>query len=104
MTETRRLKRSMNRVLAIVLIVGSVGYGFLQAASEDIVVVKERHESWLMSLPGVVGTGIGDCEGSPCIKVYVKERTPELERQVPKQLGGFALDIEVTGPIDTLSK
>jgi len=57
-----------------------------------------------MSLLGVVGTGIGDCEGKPCIKVYVKERTPDLERQVPKQLEGFEVDIEVTGPIETLSK
>ncbi|WP_197054444.1 hypothetical protein [Nitrosococcus oceani] len=54
-----------------------------------------------MNFPGVVGTGIGDCHGTPCIKVYIKEKTPELERQLPKRIEGFQLDIEVTGPIET---
>lgn len=94
------MNRVFNRVFTLVLIVFGIGYGCLMSSSEDIVMVKERHEAWLMSLAGVVGTGIGDCEGSPCIKVYVEERTPELEDQVPKQLEGFDLDIEVTGPIE----
>lgn len=76
----------MNRLFRLALIVFGVGYGCFTTSPNEIAAIKERHESWLMSLPGVVGSGIGACEGKPCIKVYVKERTPELERQVPKQL------------------
>ena len=94
----------MKRVLTLALIIFGVGYGCFKTSPSDITAIKERHESWLMSLPGVVGSGIGDCEGKPCIKVYVKERTPELERHIPNQLEGFEVDVEVTGPIETLSK
>ena len=70
--------------------------------TEEIMAVQEQYESQLMALQGVVGVGIGECEGQPCIKVFVEERTPELERQVPNQLEGFKVDIEVTGLIQPL--
>jgi hypothetical protein len=97
---------NMNRAFMLTLIVFSVMLGLvacdsgLMNAPDDIVGVKERHEAALMSVPGVVGVGIGDCDGQPCIKVFVKERTPELEGQIPKQLEGFKVDIETTGPIE----
>lgn len=98
----RKLLRQINTTLVVVLIILSFGYGNLLFSSEDIAAVKNRHETWIMNLPGVVGTAIGDCQGSPCIKVYIKEKNPELERQIPKQLEGFKLDIEVIGPIKIL--
>ena len=95
----------MNRVIALTLIgfvVGATLAGCISLTpySDDIVVVKERHESYLMSLPSVVGVGIGDCDGKPCIKVYVEESTSELQRQIPKQLEGFEVEIEVTGAFE----
>jgi len=72
----------------------------LMTSSDDIVQVKERHEAMLMSIPGVVGVGIGDCDGQACIKVLVQESTVELEGQIPQQLEGFKVDIEPTGPIE----
>ncbi len=74
----------------------------LMATADDIAVVKERHEAWLLSLPGVIGVGIGDCDGRPCIIVYAVEHTPELAQQIPRQLEGFAVTLEVSGPIDIL--
>jgi hypothetical protein len=96
--------RNTNKVFTLALIIFGVGYGCFMTSSNDIAAIKERHESWLMSLPGVVGVGIGNCEEKPCIKVYVKEKTPELERQVPKQLEGFEVNVEMTGPIEIRSK
>lgn len=69
------------------------------AASDEIVAVKERNESWLLSLPGVVGVGIGDCGRQECIKVYIEENTPDPTRQIPQQLEGCLIDVEVTGLI-----
>ena len=38
--------------------------------------VKRKHEGRLMSLPGVVGVGIGRKEGRDCICVYVTDDSP----------------------------
>mgnify|MGYP006990010526 CR=1 FL=1 len=54
-----------------------------------------------MSLPGVVGVGIGECEGKPCLKVLVERKTPELERQIPSELEGFKVELEESGPLQT---
>jgi hypothetical protein len=71
-------------------------------SSRDIVAVKERNETELLSLSGVVGVGIGECKKKPCIRVFVEKRTPELERRIPKQIEGIDVDVEVTGPIKPL--
>ncbi len=53
----------------------------------------------LMPLSGVVGTGISECEGAPCIKVFVVRRTEELDRQIPSTFEGFPVVVQVTGGI-----
>ena len=74
------------------------GYADLQVSLDKIEAIKRRHEAWLMSLPNVVGVGIGKCDAEPCIKLYVEQKTPELERRLPEQLEGVKLDIEESGP------
>ena len=73
-------------------------------AAETIKEVLKKHTRELMSLPGVVGTGQGLCEGKPCIKVFVIEKTPDLEQKIPKTLDGYPVAIEATGPIKALPK
>ncbi len=51
----------------------------------------------VMSLPGVVGIGIGECQGVPCIKVFVVQKTAELAGQIPQTYAGFAVEVEETG-------
>ena len=53
----------------------------------------------VMALPGVVGLGIGECERAPCIKIFVVQRTPELEGEIPSTFEGFPVEIQVTGEI-----
>ena len=73
-------------------------------SSRDIVTVKERYESELLALSGVVGVGIGDCNQTPCIKVFVEKRNPEVERRIPKHLEGFEVDVQVTGPVQIMPR
>ena len=61
--------------------------------------VLKEHTDILMSLPGVVGTGRGECDGRPCIRVFVVEKTPELMRKIPSSLEGYAVEVEETGEI-----
>jgi len=53
----------------------------------------------VMALPGVVGIGIGECKGVPCIKIFVVQRTPELEGEIPSTFEGFPVEMQVTGEI-----
>ena len=73
-------------------------------AARDIKEVMEAHAGELMAIPDVVGvyTGVLD-DGTACIKVMVKKRTPELEQKIPKNLEGFPVVIEETGEIQPLS-
>lgn len=64
--------------------------------------VLREHTNDLMSVPGVVGTGQGECDGKPCIRVFVVENIPELLSQIPSSLEGYAVDVEETGEIKAL--
>jgi hypothetical protein len=66
-------------------------------------VLKENSKA-IMSIPGVVGTGQGLCDDSPCVKVYVIKETPELNQKIPRILGGYPVMIEETGEIRALPK
>lgn len=94
----KRVFRLAIVVLSAVVIV--IGCSSPVRSSDDISGVKERQESKLMSIPGVVGVGIGECEAKPCLKVFVTQQTVELERQIPQQVEGYKVDIEATGPIE----
>jgi hypothetical protein len=73
-------------------------------AGETIKEVLKKHTTDLMSMPGVVGTGQGLCEGKPCIKVFVIEKTPDLDQKIPKTLDGYPVVIEETGKFKALPK
>jgi hypothetical protein len=71
-------------------------------AGKTIEVVLKEHTDQLMSLPGVVGTAIGTCEGNPCIKVLVVKKFPALVKRIPPMLEGYPVVIEETGEIRIL--
>lgn len=66
--------------------------------------VLKEHTNELMSVPGVVGTAQGLCNDKPCIKVYIIEKTPELDQKIPNSLEGYPVSIEETGEIRALPK
>ena len=66
-------------------------------SQEKIENVLEEHTEKLMSLPGVVGTGQGLCDGKPCIKVFVIQLTPELEAKIPDSIKGYKVEAVETG-------
>jgi len=67
---------------------------------EEILEVKNRHEDELMAINGVVGVGIGECNGLPCIVVYLEDDSEELKSRIPEWVEGFPITTEVTGPIE----
>ena len=71
-----------------------------KTAIED---VKRRYDDQLLSKEGVVGVGIGETTiGEACIKVYIKEKSPKVEKVIPKELEGYKVEIEEVGEIKAL--
>ena len=56
----------------------------------------------LMKIPGVSGTGEGRHGTEPVVVIYVARLTPDLEKRLPKSLGGYPVEVreigEVTAP------
>ncbi len=72
-------------------------------AMRDINDVMRSHTEGLMSIPGVVGTAQGLCNNTPCIKVFVIEKTKVIDQKIPNVLEGYPIVIEETGEIRPLS-
>ena len=77
--------------------------GVSQMAAKKTVqqVLKENIDRWT-AIPGVVGAGIGECKGQPCIKVLVTEKSEQVQKRIPSQVEGFPVMVEVTGEIRAL--
>jgi len=63
--------------------------------------VKRKHEARLMSMPGVVGVGIGRKEGRDCICVYVKDDNSKILAALPRTLEEIPVEVIVSGPFTT---
>ncbi|HEY6008767.1 MAG TPA: hypothetical protein VIU40_10630 [Geobacteraceae bacterium] len=83
-------------------VTGSRGECLMQART--IEVVLREHTRELMSLPGVVGTALGLCDGRPCIKVYVVTLMPDVEQKIPSALEGYPVSVEETGELRSLPR
>ena len=73
-----------------------------QTAVDAVRRVKERHEGRLLSIPGVIGVGVGVSEkaiGQAVVEIYVKESTESLRQALPKSLDSVELKIVETGEI-----
>jgi hypothetical protein len=60
--------------------------------------VQEQHTDAWMAIDGVEGTGIGLCDGEPCIKVFSSKRAEALRDRIPSTVDGYRVVIEETGP------
>ena len=68
-------------------------------ASRTIEAVFRDHAGRLITVPGVVGTGIGERDGLPCIRVFVESATAELTERIPASLEGYSVEVVETGTI-----
>jgi hypothetical protein len=76
-------------------------------APKSIDEVLAMHTDSLMSLPGVVGTAIGLCDGVACIRVLVSDSSAASRRTIPNRLDGFPVRVDMAGrlrPLETPSR
>jgi len=70
------------------------------AVTATISEVKARHESRLLSLPGVVSVGIGRSpDGHVEIVVGVEDEADAQALNLPRQLDGYPVRVDVIGPV-----
>ena len=69
----------------------------------SITEVFEANQELVMALSGVVGVGIGEHGGEPCIRVMVDTVSPAVKSGIPDQLGGYPVIVDETGPITAFS-
>jgi hypothetical protein len=92
-------------LLAVVAVLAPAGCDRSDDPSEEEVPVatiqdvKDAHADTWMALPGVVGVGIGLCGDEECIRVLLARPSPEAEDAIPDRVGGYPVDLEVTGAI-----
>ena len=66
------------------------------AESQNIAEIVAKYRETIM-LPGVVGVGESSCDGRPCIKIYLASADDELEQQLPSELDGVPVVIQISG-------
>jgi len=66
--------------------------------------VQESHTEEWMAIPGVVGTGIGESHGKPCILVFTASNTEEVRKRIPATVDGYPVVVQYTGEIRALEK
>ncbi len=71
----------------------------IAAMKGSIEEAQEELTPQVMSLPGVVGIAIGECEGSPCIKVLVASKSKELLGRIPSTFKGYKVAVDEVGEI-----
>jgi hypothetical protein len=93
----------MNRICLVILILCLLSgqlHGEERTVSPTIQDVKAKHENFLLAMPGVVSVGIGkNPDGQFVIVVGLDGRHPETVNQLPKELEGYPVRAEVTGPV-----
>jgi uncharacterized protein YggL (DUF469 family) len=57
----------------------------------------DSHRDELLAVSGVQGVGRGECEGRPCIRVFVSDTTQAARERIMSILEGFPVEIVRTG-------
>jgi hypothetical protein len=93
----------MKRLCTVILVIGIF---FGQVYCEDkkmsptIQEVKAKHSDRLLAMPGVVSVGIGrNPDGTAVIILGLDGPRPDTAKQLPKELDGYPVRVEVIGPV-----
>ena len=53
----------------------------------------------LMADPAVTIVAIGECDGEPCIRVWVTEKSAEIDAKIPSAFKGYRVETSVSGEV-----
>jgi hypothetical protein len=64
--------------------------------------VLREYTDRLMAFEGVVGTTQGECDGKPCIKVFVATKASALVQVIPSAIEGYEVEVVESDEIHAL--
>ena len=103
---------NFGRVFAIAAIVMAFNAGChptmpqdSKPALRDINAVLTDRAPGLMAIPGVVGVYVGvlDDAKTPCLKVMLVRKDPQVEKVLPRTIEGYRVVSEVSGEIKPMT-
>lgn len=72
----------------------------VQAGSEEALdEARAALDEQLVNTVGVISVGAADCDGTPCINVFVEEMDPAVTKDIPAEFKGFKVRVQVGTPI-----
>ena len=64
--------------------------------------VQEQQTPDWMTIPGVVGTAIGQNKGKPCILILTASNTEQIRKSIPATVDGYPVVVQYAGEIRAL--
>lgn len=64
---------------------------------DSINTIKTKHESRLLSTPGVVSVGIGQDKGHSAIIISVESQDKLNKMTLPEELDGYPVKVQIVG-------
>jgi len=95
-TLVRILRPTVLVLMAVAMLAGGCGSGARQGKPDKPIeqVLAEKKPD-LMKIPGGEGVYYSKLpDGSPCLRIMVKERTPEVRTGIPNRIEGYPVVIE----------
>ena len=75
----------------------------MTAPSRPVAAVLADHAPSLMALGGITAVGESALpDGTPCIRVFLLARDPEVEKRIPSRIEGHPVVVVVSGEIRAL--
>ena len=113
LTEGRNWVRSASGrwapVLSVILLLHFFYDDLVQSAAQSsevehktIKMVLAQHSRNLASLPGIGAVAEGECDGKPCIKIYLSGDSAEVLESIPESIEGIPVSISLSGDIKEL--
>ena len=89
--------------LVLVLALAGCGGSGVPPLQPAVTVIEASADS-LMAIPGVVGVYEGLSGRETVIRIMLAARSDSLVRRLPKRLGGYRVELEVTGPVEPMRR
>mgnify|MGYP000181502664 CR=1 FL=1 len=71
----------------------------LAGSEEALDEARAALDEQLVNTMGVISVSSADCDGTPCINVFVEEMEPAITKDIPAEIKGFKVRVQVGTPI-----
>jgi len=71
-------------------------------AAKSPAAIIEQHLDWLFAFEDIAGVAEGAVDNQPCVKVFLTQENSRTRLELPDELDGLPLVIEVTGSFSPL--